>query len=150
MSMHGLYTSAQHLDETLEPLNRIRVSPFRRDKHPCERSHVLYYVSCNISKHTTFKPHTHPSFRIFIPSNGSHLKAAHRMLVILTTNLSASVAFEMFEHPRQSIFPETMTFPETFLRMMLCSRSGKTCIRDRWTRWLSEIWWQKYAESLCW
>jgi hypothetical protein len=76
-SMHGLYMSTQHLDETLEPLNWIRVRTSRRDKHFCERSHVLYYVSCNISKYTTFKPHTSPSFCIFIPSNGSHLKSVN-------------------------------------------------------------------------
>ncbi len=71
--MHGLYTSTQHLDETLEPLNWIRVCPSRRDEHSRKRSHVLYYVSCNIIKYTTFKPHTCPSFCIFIPNNGSHL-----------------------------------------------------------------------------
>ncbi len=75
VSMHGLYTSTQHLNKTLEPLNWIRVHPSHRDEHSCECSHVLYYVSCNISKYTTFKPHTRPSFRIFIPSNGSHLIA---------------------------------------------------------------------------
>ncbi len=55
-SMHGLYMSTQHLDETLEPLNWIRVLPSRRDKHSRKRSHVLYYVSCNISNYMTFKP----------------------------------------------------------------------------------------------
>jgi len=72
-SMHGLYMSTQHLDETLEPLNWIRACPSCRDEHSCERWHVLYYVSCNIRKYTTFKPHTRPLFRIFIPSNSSHL-----------------------------------------------------------------------------
>jgi hypothetical protein len=42
--MHGLYTSTQHLDETLEPLNWIRVRPSRRDEHSRERSPVMYYV----------------------------------------------------------------------------------------------------------
>jgi hypothetical protein len=65
--------STQHLDETLEPLNWIRVCPYSHDEHSHKRSHVLYYVSCNISKYTTFKPHTRPSFLIFIPSNSSHL-----------------------------------------------------------------------------
>ncbi len=73
MSMHGLYTTTQHPDKTLEPLNWTRVCPSCRDEHSHEGSHVLYYVSCNISKYTTFKPHTCPSFCIFIPSNGSHL-----------------------------------------------------------------------------
>jgi hypothetical protein len=59
----------QYLDKTLEPLNWIRV----RDEHSCERSHVLYDVLSKISKYTTFKPHIRPSFRVFIPSNGSHL-----------------------------------------------------------------------------
>jgi hypothetical protein len=72
-NMHGLYTSTQHLNKSLEPLNWIRVWPSRRDKHSRKHSHVLYYVSCNSSKYTTFKPHTRPSFDIFIPSNGSHL-----------------------------------------------------------------------------
>ncbi len=71
--MHGLYTSTQHLDETLEPLNWIRVRPSHRDKHSCEHSHVLYYVSCNMSKYMPFKPNTCPSFCIFLPSNSSHL-----------------------------------------------------------------------------
>ncbi len=73
MCMHSLYTSTQHPNETLEPLNWIRVRPSCRDERSHEHSHVLYYVSCNISKYTTFKPQTRPSFRIFIPSNGSHL-----------------------------------------------------------------------------
>jgi hypothetical protein len=69
-SMHGLYTSTQHLDKTLEPLNWIRVCPSFCDKHSGKRSEVLYYVSCNISKYMTFKPDTP---RIHIPSNCSHL-----------------------------------------------------------------------------
>jgi hypothetical protein len=71
--MHGLYTSTQHFDETLEPLNWTRVRPSRRDEHSRERSPVMYSVECNISKYTTFKPRTRPSFRISIPTNGSHL-----------------------------------------------------------------------------
>ncbi len=74
MSMHGLYTSTQHLDETLEPLNWIRICPSHCDEHSSKHSHVLYYISCNISKYTTFKPHNRPSFCIFIPSTGYHLK----------------------------------------------------------------------------
>ncbi len=62
MSMHGLYMSTQHLNETLEPFYRIRVCHSRCDEHTCERSHVLYHVSCNISKYTTFKPYTYPHF----------------------------------------------------------------------------------------
>ncbi len=57
MSMHGLYKSTQHLDETLEPLIWIRVRPSCHDNQSRKRSHVLYYVSCKISKYTTFKPH---------------------------------------------------------------------------------------------
>jgi hypothetical protein len=71
--MHGLYTSTQHLDKTLEPLNWIRVRPSRHDEHFCECSHVMYYDSCNTSKYMTFKPHTCPLFCIFRPNNGSHL-----------------------------------------------------------------------------
>jgi hypothetical protein len=48
MSMHGFHTSTQHLDETLEPLNYIRVHPSCCHKHSHKRSHVLYCVSCNI------------------------------------------------------------------------------------------------------
>jgi hypothetical protein len=83
MSMHGLYTSTQHLDETLEPLNWIRVHHSCRDKHSCKLSHVLYYVSCKIGKYVTFKPHTRPLFHIFIPSNGSHLDGTKLFMGII-------------------------------------------------------------------
>jgi hypothetical protein len=59
MSMHGLLTSTQHLDKTLEPLNWIRVCPSHHNKHSHERSHVQYCESC---KYTTFMTQTRPSF----------------------------------------------------------------------------------------
>ncbi len=42
MSMHGLPSSTQHLDQTLEPLNWIRVCPSRPNEYSRKRSHVLY------------------------------------------------------------------------------------------------------------
>ncbi len=80
-SMHGLYTSTQHLDKTLEPLNWIRVRPSRCEEHSCKLSHVLYYVACNFRKYPTFKQHTRPSFYIHIPSNGSHLNSVLPLLL---------------------------------------------------------------------
>ncbi len=72
-SMHGLHTSTQHHNETLEPLNWIRVRPSRCNEHSCKCSHVWYCVSCNIIKYTTFKPLRSPSFHIDIRSTDSHL-----------------------------------------------------------------------------
>ncbi len=89
--MHGLYMSTQHLDEILEPLNWIRACPSCRDEHSCKHSHVLYYVSCNINKYTTFKPHTCPSFRIFIPSNSPHLIKNKLILVSLTSLINLAL-----------------------------------------------------------
>ncbi len=72
-SMHGLHTSTLHLNETPEPLNWIRVCPSHCNEHSCECSPVLYCVSRNICKYSTFKPLTHPSFRIYKRSTDSHL-----------------------------------------------------------------------------
>jgi hypothetical protein len=64
-SMHGLHTSTQHLNnETLEPLNWIRVCPSRHHEHSRKGSHVLSCVSFKICKYTRFKPHTRPLFSI--------------------------------------------------------------------------------------
>ncbi len=72
-SMHSSDMSTQHLNETLDPVKWIRVCPSHRNEHSGKRSHVPYCVSCNICKYMTFKPHTHPSFGIYIPSTSSHL-----------------------------------------------------------------------------
>ncbi len=72
--IHGLHISTQHLDETLEPLNWIRVRSSRCHEHFCERSHdcnVWHLRSVNIQDSSN----AHVLYFIYTPSNISNLNS---------------------------------------------------------------------------
>ncbi len=71
-SMHGLYTSTQHLEETLKPFNWIRVRPLVVTSTPlsaCMFCKVFHLRSVN----TRDSSHINVLYFICIPSSGSLL-----------------------------------------------------------------------------
>jgi hypothetical protein len=126
-SIHGLHTSMQHLDKTLEPLNWIRVCPSLCSEHAHKRSHVLHCVSCNISKYTTFNPHTRPSFHIYVCSTGSHLTI---MLLILNASFCFICSALAHSHLYFGEIDPSSHFSFLVVKSLFCQNSASVMKRQ--------------------
>jgi hypothetical protein len=78
--MHGLHTSTQYLNETLEPLNWIRVSQANSRELTCS-------VKSFIEDQQIYEfQATHKSFPLdIIPSTGSHLRLCKAFMNVFGT-----------------------------------------------------------------